>query len=76
MKIIFQFDTESENFDSTELETYLQAKNMASCISSILGKLRSWYKYDERPSIPTDEIQESIVEIINDSDVNVERMGF
>lgn len=56
MIVTFQFDTDSENFDNTELEAHYQANNMACCLSEIENKLRSWYKYDERPAIPTEDI--------------------
>ena len=43
MKVIFEFDTESENFDRKELEIYHQSWNMAKCLYEILNQLRSWY---------------------------------
>ena len=75
MIVTFQFDTDSENFDNTELEAHYQANNMACCLSEIENKLRSWYKYDERPAIPTEEIRETILDIIQEH-VNMERLGY
>jgi hypothetical protein len=74
MKVTFEFDTDSENFDSIELEAHYQARDLVSCLSNILDKTRSWYKYDEREEIPTEEIRDEIVEIINDH-VNTEKLG-
>lgn len=75
MKIKIEFDTESENFDNYELETYLHAREMLSCISEIKDKVRSWYKYDERTAIPTEEIWDSILDIINEH-INLEKLGY
>lgn len=75
MKIIFEFDTESENFDRTELEIHQQAWNMASCLNDILNQLRSWYKYGEREELPVDEVRDRIIDIINEN-VNMEKMGY
>ena len=75
MKVIFEFDTYSENFDNTELETHYQAESMALCISKILDKTRSWYKYDERNEIPVEEICDEIIGIVN-KHVNLEKMGY
>ena len=58
MKVTFEFDTESETFDNCELKRHYRANDMAICLSRITDKLRSWYKYDERGSIPIDEIHE------------------
>ena len=48
MKVIFEFDTESENFNSIELERHKQADDMAKALGEILKKARGWDKYDER----------------------------
>ena len=75
MKVKFEFDTESENFDRTELEQHIQASRMASCISKISDQIRSWYKWETRDNIPIDEIAETLREIIND-EVDLERLGY
>lgn len=51
MKVIFEFDTESEDFNSIELERHKQADDMAKALGEILKKARSWDKYDERSAI-------------------------
>lgn len=38
MKVIFEFDTESENFNSIELERHKQADDMAKALGEILKK--------------------------------------
>lgn len=75
MKFIFEFDTESEDFSTCELEKYRQAPAMTYCISEIQEKVREWRKYDEREAIPVDEIADEINEIIMDN-VNMEKMGY
>ena len=75
MKVKFEFDTESENFDRTELEQHMQASRMAYCISRISDQIRSWYKWENRESIPIDEITDTLREIIND-EVDLERLGY
>lgn len=75
MKVIFEFDTDSENFDNTELEAHYQSRSMAMCLNEIQNKLRGWYKYDERGLIPVDEICDSINDIILEN-VNMERLGY
>lgn len=75
MKFIFEFDTESENFSTCELEKYRQAPAMVRCLSDIQEKLREWRKYDGRAAILVDEIADDINEIIMDN-VNMENMGY
>lgn len=75
MKVTFEFDTESENFDGCELERHYQANNMALCLHEITNQMRSWYKYDERETIPVDEIHQKIWDIIQEN-VNMEKLGY
>ena len=49
MKVIFEFDTDSENFDNTELEAYKQAPHLVRALADICDKLRSWDKWDSFP---------------------------
>ena len=75
MKEIFEFDTESENFNSIELERHKQADDMAKALGEILKKARGWDKYDERSAIPTDEIRKELNEIICQY-VDIEKIGY
>ena len=75
MKVTFEFDTESETFDNYELKRHYKANDMAMCLYEITNKLRGWYKYDERGSIPIDEVHKEIWEIIEDH-VNLEELGY
>lgn len=75
MKVKFEFDTESENFDMQELERHYQADKMAYCLSRITDQLRNWIKWDGRETIPVDEVHEKIWDIIQE-EVNMERLGY
>lgn len=75
MKVTFEFDTQSENFDPQEYEVFKCAEDMARVLFEISNKLRSWEKYDEREAIPSDEIRDSIMGIIN-ARVNLGKLGY
>lgn len=75
MKITFEFNTVNDEFDRTELEAHMQAEKMAFCLSKITDQIRSWYKYDNRETIPVDEIHEKLWDIIS-SEVDMERLGY
>ena len=62
MKVIFEFDTDNENFSNYQLQAHYQAEDMVYCLSEILKQLREWYSYDSRGSIPTEEIDDKIKE--------------
>ena len=51
MKVIFEFDTDSENFSPAELEMHFQAWHLVHCIDEIREKMRSWTKYDQTPIV-------------------------
>lgn len=75
MKITYEFNTDIEGCDLTELHAIEQATDMAYCISEIQNKVRGWYKYDDRDAIPVEEIQDEIYSIINDH-VDMEKLGY
>ena len=75
LKIIYEFNTDIDGCDLTELHCIEQANDMALCLYEIQNKIRGWYKYDERNSIPVEEIQEELYGIINEH-VNMEKLGY
>lgn len=75
MKITFEFDTDSENFDYTQLERHICADKMAMCLGEIADKVRYWYNKDDRKEISTDEIGDVIFKIINEH-INLEEIGY
>ena len=66
LKVIYEFNTESENYDGHELELVHRASDMVVVIDKIREQVRQWYKYDPRDAIPVEEIQDKIYDIIND----------
>lgn len=75
MKVIFEFDTDKEGCDLTELYELQNAREMAFTLSEIQNKIKGWDNYDDRDSIPTYEIYEEINEIIY-KNVNMEKLGY
>ena len=73
MKIKFELDTNDENFDQFELNRLNHATDMALCLYEITNKLRAWYKYDARGSIPIEEIHDELWNIINEH-INLEKI--
>ena len=67
MKVIYEFDTDSDNFDNSKLKIFQQSREMAYTIKEIYNQVRQWKKYDERDAIPADEIFDAIVGIINEN---------
>ena len=74
MKVTFEFDTLSENFDHSELERLKQADNLTSVLYDITSQIRQWYKYDSRGAIPVEEISEKIWNIINEKQINLDEL--
>lgn len=76
MKIIFEFDTESENFDYQELEKYKQVDKLIRVLSSFLDKVRTWNKWDERSAIPTEEIHKEFYDLVEEEGLDLSSMGY
>lgn len=80
MKIIYEFDTDSEgwreNGESMTRDQYEAAFNMLMALDKILDQLRTWYKYDPREAIPTEELRDTLTGIINDQVPNIEKLRY
>jgi len=74
MKITFEFDTSSKDFDSSELERIKNANKMAHALYEIANKVRSWINYDEREYISKEEISDSIWDIIKDDNLDINEL--
>lgn len=74
MKISFEFDTDSEDFDNCELERYKQVDKMARCLYHIDDKLRGYYKYDTRGSVEIDEFTRTLWDIMKDDGIDLEEL--
>lgn len=76
MKVIYEFDLDKENTsDNKELFLFQNANNMLMIISDIYDQLKEWYRHDSRGSIPTEEVHDRILQIMNEN-INVERLIF
>lgn len=100
MKVTYEFDTASEDYDYQEHEMYKQALNMAMALNKIFETWRSWVKYDAYPMIneyteywddldeekknfyldhkipDLDKMRGEMYEILQDTGVNLEKMGY
>lgn len=67
MKIIYEFDTDSESWkdDHYKQERFEASFDMLMALSDIKDQIREWNKYDQREAIPTSEIFDTIFDIIN-----------
>lgn len=76
MKITFEFDTLSENFEYAELYAVQDAQMLVHTISKILDLARYYEKYDNRSSIPAEEVVDKIRDTILDCGIITERYGY
>lgn len=72
MKITFEFDTNSEQFDRIELNRIQKAFDMALALYDIDNLCRKYRKYDERESIPVEEIDNEIGKIYSKYNINID----
>lgn len=66
MKIKFEFDTDSENWqdDQYKLNRFNQSLDMALTLHDLNEQVFSWWDNDERDNIPSDEIRRKFIEIL------------
>lgn len=76
MKITYEFDdsTEAWKDDRYTVDRFNASFDMLMALSSIKDQIREWNKYDQRESIPTSEIFETINDIIYDRVPKLEEM--
>ena len=76
MKITYEFDTDSENWqdDHYVRDRFEAAFDMLMALSDIKDKLREWYKYDTRESISTSEVFDTLTDIIDNRVPKLEEM--
>lgn len=66
MKIIFEYDTDSESYNRSEVLMHTHAIDMYCALLEIQKQVREWYKYDQRTQIPDEEVRNTINGIIAD----------
>lgn len=69
MEIVFKFNTENEHFSPEELECYLRARSMASCLIDIQNLVREWYFNEVQVS--TNEIHEEVWNLFDKHGLNM-----
>ncbi len=72
MKITYEFDTTAENFDRYEYARISKSLDMALALYDIDSKIRGWRKYDERDTIPVDEITDMFVGVLDNRMINLD----
>lgn len=72
MKITYEFDTTTENFDRYEYTRVSKSLDMALALYDIDSKIRSWRKYDERDTIPVSEITDMFVGVLENRMINLD----
>lgn len=74
MEVIYKFDFKEDSDDLHELKLIEKRSNMYLALHDLSEKFRSWYKYDERTAIPTDEIRETFYDILAENDLNLDTL--
>lgn len=76
MKITYEFDTDTDAWkdDRYTNDRFIASFDMLMALSDIKDQVREWNKYDQRESIPTHEIFETINDIINNRVTKLEEM--
>lgn len=72
MKIIYEFDTTSDDFDRFEKYRIDKSFDMAMALWDLDNKIRSWRKYDDRESIPVGEISQAFWDIMEEHLINLD----
>ena len=74
MKITYEFDTDKDSFERAEFETYKQSEQLRTALTEITDLVRHWVKYDERETIPAEEIHKKVWDIIQENYINLDVM--
>lgn len=74
MKQIYEFDFQEGSDDSHEIYLIEKRHNMSSALWDLSQKFREWYKYGERPAIPTEEIKDTFYDILEENDINLDKL--
>lgn len=74
MEQIYKFTFEEESDDSYEVYLIEKRHNMSIALWDLSQKFREWVKYDERSSIPAEEIKDTFYDILADNDINLDKL--
>ena len=72
MKVTFEFDTDKENFDVTELAAVQQAQDLALALWRLDELTRHWRRTEEL--VRTDNVRDSFNDILEELGINLEKL--
>lgn len=75
MKITYEFNTNADDFEYAELHAVEDAQTLVHIASKVLDLARYYEKYDNRESIPVDELVDRLRDLVCDN-VRMERYGY
>ena len=80
MKITFEFDDTKpefyENHESTKLYAMQNAEMLGFSLQQMFDKIRYWEKNEDKYNVSTEEVREALVEILQNNNINLERLGY
>lgn len=72
MKVTYELDT--ENDDRTSFERLNKSLEMALALEKFSNRIRNWRKYDERESIPVEEISNEFYETLEEYGLDLDNL--
>lgn len=70
MEVVYRFTFEEGSDDLRNLKLVEKRTEMYRALRDLREKIRSWYKWDERKAIPTEEIRDAFFDILSEHDIN------
>lgn len=70
MEVVYRFTFEEGSDDLHDLKLVEKRTEMYLALQDLREKIRSWYKWDEREAIPTEEIRDAFYDILSEHDIN------
>lgn len=74
MKITYEFDTQSENYDPHELWLMQNSHLMWLALCQMKSQFRDWVKYRENPNISTEEVYEMFLRLASENGVDPDNL--
>lgn len=74
MEQIYRFTFDEGSDDSYNVYLIEKRQNMSLALWDLEQKIRSWYKYDERETIPTEEIRDTFYDILGENDIDLDKL--
>ena len=74
MKVTFEFDTDSENFNCCEYEQIKKAPNLANVVWDWDSYLRSLYKHSDKTEFNIEELRDKWYDLLSENDVSIDKL--